>query len=358
MQHIKGFDAIRAMSVSLVVISHVGIIEAATNPALVHFFSVFNASLGVRAFFVLSGFLITTLLLQRYSKTGKVDIFDFMMRRAFRILPLYFVTLSSLLPLVYFGRWREAGEAAAYGVFFVYNFIPNELNVHYLSHLWSLGVEEQFYIVWPFLFATFALRRSVLISICAILVGLCWWRMMSGYGSEVDTHSPGRWTIPAVYPIALGAMLAIILDTQGMKETAREFVSSLPCLLFAVALILLPLTSNTTTIEFLGSIGIALGTGWIYLNQSNRAVQNLDWGPIGYLGMISYGVYMYQGLLTGNGPYRSIPFWPPEPWIGALLTFPVAALSFHFFEKPVASLRKRLPATAKGNGRIAGDLQS
>ncbi len=341
MQHIKGFNAIRAISVSLVIISHVGIIEAATDPALVHFFSVFNASLGVRSFFVLSGFLITTLLLHRYARTGKVDILDFMIRRAFRVLPLYFVTLSSLLPLVYFGRWREAGEAAAYGVFVVYNFIPNELNVHYLSHLWSLGVEEQFYIVWPFLFAAFVLRRSALILICSILVGVCWWRMMSGYGSELETHSPGRWTIPAVYPIALGAMVAITLDTDGMKQVSRKFVAPLPCLLLAVALILLPLKYDTPTIEVLGSAGIALCIGWMYLNQSNRVVQHLDWGPIGYLGMISYGIYMYQGLLTGNGPYRSIPFWPPEPWIGALLTFPVAALSFHLFEKPVASLRKK-----------------
>jgi peptidoglycan/LPS O-acetylase OafA/YrhL len=340
---IKGFDAIRAVSVGLVILSHIGIVEAATNPLLVRFFSVFNASFGVRAFFVLSGFLITTLLLRRFGETGKVDIVDFMTRRAFRILPVYFVTLLSLAPLLYFGRVREAVEAAMYGLFFVYNFIPNELNVHYLSHLWSLGVEEQFYIIWPLVFSVFVLRRGWLISICLAVIFVCYWRMTSDYGPVTATHFPNRWTIPAVYPIAMGAMLAVIFEQEKIRVAARSLVANGATLCFATLLIMLPLIHmrESPVVEMLGAAGLTLLVGWIYLNQHRPTVENLDWGPIGYLGMISYGLYMYQGLLTGNGSYRSHPSWPPEPWIGAILTVPVAALSFHFFEKPISRLRIR-----------------
>jgi peptidoglycan/LPS O-acetylase OafA/YrhL len=339
MRHIWGFDAIRAASVLLVIASHAGVVEASQNPVAVQFFSVFNANLGVKAFFVLSGFLITTLLLHRLTKTGGVDIPDFMLRRAFRILPLYFVTLLSLFPFVYFGRWRESAETAAYGLFFAYNFIPNELNVHYLSHLWSLGVEEQFYIIWPFLFAAFALRKRALIAICAGVIALCWLVMVTGFGDSITTHTPSRWTIPAVYPIALGAALAIAIETASLQTWFRNALSTKSCLIVASALILLPLAKITPMTLITQTIGVALGICWIYLNQHNKVVQRLDWGPIGYLGMISYGLYMYQGLLTGNGPYRTISYWPPAPWIGAALTFPVAMLSYHYFERPIMCLR-------------------
>lgn len=76
------------------------------------------------------------------------------------------------------------------------------------------------------------------------------------------------------------------------------------------------------------------------LNQQRSAVRLLDWGPIGYIGIISYGLYMWQGILTGNGSYRVTPNWPPDPHLGALLTFIVAPISFHFFERPISSLRR------------------
>jgi peptidoglycan/LPS O-acetylase OafA/YrhL len=102
----------------------------------------------------------------------------------------------------------------------------------------------------------------------------------------------------------------------------------------------------------LGTFGIGLVIAWVALNQHRRAVQQLDWGPLGYLGMISYGLYIWQGLLTGNGTYRSFSFYPPEPWIGALLTLPAAMLSYHFYEQPILRLRKRFsPRRAGDAGR-------
>src|SRR4051812_6350254 len=95
---IYGFDAIRAVSVLLVIASHIGLIGWASQTPLGDFFAIFNASFGVRAFFVLSGFLITTILIEEYEEFGSIDVRLFMIKRSLRILPLYFVVLLFLKP--------------------------------------------------------------------------------------------------------------------------------------------------------------------------------------------------------------------------------------------------------------------
>jgi peptidoglycan/LPS O-acetylase OafA/YrhL len=100
----------------------------------------------------------------------------------------------------------------------------------------------------------------------------------------------------------------------------------------AVSMILICAPPNPAT-DLISSLGIAGVIGWIYLNQSNAFVRKMDSGIVGYLGMISYGLYI-RGFLAGNGSYRDAR-WPPNIWIGAALTFPVAALSFKYFERPL-----------------------
>jgi peptidoglycan/LPS O-acetylase OafA/YrhL len=348
---IYGFDAIRAVSVLLVIASHVGIVEGAKNPTLVEFFSVFNASLGVRCFFVLSGFLITTLLLKEYEKTGRIDVKAFMIRRALRILPLYFLVLLSLWPYFEAGRFWQPINTATYAILFAYNFIPNELNVHYLSHLWSLGVEEQFYIVWPFVFGILAAKRMRLIWLCLGIVALCAARMSLGYGDAELTHAPNRWTIPAIYPIALGAGLAIFIRDQVYGKRSTAVVSSPFALAGGVLLVALPLlNADIPLIDIIGAVGISVCIGWIYTNQQSIAVRALEFRPLVYFGTISYGLYMWQGVLTGNGPQRQLLNFPPDPMTGALLTLPAAVISWHLFEQPILRLRAMIaphPKTAE-----------
>lgn len=343
MRHIKGFHAIRAVSVVLVILSHVGMMEAAQNFWLIRFFSVFNASFGVRAFFVLSGFLITTLLLEEVDTKGRVEIANFMKKRAFRILPLYLLLLFSLLPYFYYGRLWEPIATATYALFLIYNFIPNEINVHYLSHLWSLGVEEQFYVVWPFVVAGLAARRSALVVLCLVVVAICFGRITIGYGSELLTHYPNRWTIPAIYPIAIGAGLAVSLRHPRAGAALCRLFSSTSSVLAGAIMICLPLATDSAApvIEMTGAAGTALLISWIYTNQHRRLVMALEARPIFYVGTISYGLYMWQGVLTGNGPYRQLTGFPPEPWLGALMTIPVAVVSYHAFEKPIAAFGRR-----------------
>lgn len=339
---IYGFDALRAFSVSLVILSHIGLIEHATNPILARVFSVFNANYGVKTFFVLSGFLITTLLIKEYEAAGTVNVFNFMMRRVLRILPLYFLVLAVMSALIYAGAAQPSWSAMKYGAFFVFNFIPKALDVNYLSHLWSLAVEEQYYIVWPLAFSALYGIRGALIGFCLLIIAICYMAWGAPWPDHAAGYYTNRWTIPAIYPIAIGSLMALVI------RNLRQFLWSEASLVVAGTLILLPLFRNgTATIEFLGTFGIALLIAWIYLNQHRASIQLMDWGIIGYIGTISYGLYMWQGILTGNGPYREAYYWPPPPYAGVLLTFLVAPLSFHFFEQPLSSLRKYFPPGRK-----------
>jgi peptidoglycan/LPS O-acetylase OafA/YrhL len=79
------------------------------------------------------------------------------------------------------------------------------------------------------------------------------------------------------------------------------------------------------------------------INRPHSAiVRLLEIRPLVYLRTLSYGIYVWQGILTGNGPYRQVPGWPPEPLLGAVLSVAVAALSYRFFEEPILRYKDRL----------------
>ncbi|RUM99043.1 acyltransferase [Pseudaminobacter arsenicus] len=335
MQHIYGFNALRAFSVLLVILSHVGIVQQVQSPFWKQFFTVFNANYGVKTFFVLSGFLITILLIKEYEKTGGINVLHFMARRALRILPLYFLVLALLSVFIWAGIAQPAWAAMWYSALYVFNFIPKADTVNYLSHLWSLAVEEQYYLIWPFVFALLSPRRGFLVAGCVAFITICYFSWTAPWPQFSDTHYTNRWTIPAIYPILFGSLMAIV-------NAPLFFIWRSPvALAISLAAISLPLfLPLTAAIEFAGTAGIAGVIGWVFLNQHRRAVHLMDWGPIGYIGVISYGLYMWQGILTGNGPYRVTAGWPPEPLIGAALTFIVAPLSFHLFERPISNMRR------------------
>ena len=161
--YLKGLNGIRAIAAIGVLLSH-------TNLALKHF-NVTNYSLfgfnsnglqlsyilgrhGVTMFFVLSGFLITFLLLKELDKTKKIDIKSFYVRRVLRIWPLYFLYFGLCLLFLYiFKDDIPPGTTLLYYIFFLANipFIGGFAN-HLFAHLWSIAVEEQFYLFWPHLF--------------------------------------------------------------------------------------------------------------------------------------------------------------------------------------------------------------
>src|SRR5829696_6902681 len=211
LNYLPGLDGVRAMAVIAVLLYHADL-------------GVYGGYLGVESFFVLSGYLITTLLLLDIQNHGRVRLQTFWLRRARRLLPALFVMVAGslaitaiLLPDEFAALMRDAFAAIAY----VTNWYLIASGQSYfdaaerpplLQHLWSLAIEEQFYLIWPLLFAAlmrFVRARGTLVLTLIIALGsaaLMWWLYDPGadpsriyYGT--DTRSAG---------LLLGATLAFV----------------------------------------------------------------------------------------------------------------------------------------------------
>ena len=137
---IPSLDGLRAISIALVIVSHL-----ARWKHIAFAFPEAYGELGVRIFFVLSGFLISQLLFQEQERSSSISLRDFYVRRAFRIFPAAFVFLA-VVTVVYWHEMRWYHLAAA--VFYAANMDSSRPWI--FGHLWSLSIEEQFYLLWPF----------------------------------------------------------------------------------------------------------------------------------------------------------------------------------------------------------------
>jgi len=350
---IRGFDGIRGLAVISVVLTHMhfwkylelkGFIDSSIIPLV-------SGWTGVQAFFILSGFLITTLLIKEYERTGNISIKNFIIRRTLRIFPLYILFLLVASTINYFGENVTTWESLGYAYLYIYNFIPYNLYTSFLGHTWSLAVEEHFYLVWPFLFLLFFLKKRLLlisiliVSILGSLVLNYYLRKM-GYSSVYFIE---RWSFIAGYNISFGCLAAIFLQSgQKCSDIRRIFKKSL-WLIIGVGLYLNTLYLNTgsgfiDTIvsEYIRSFGILLVVVWLFLNQESFVIKLLEFAPLRYVGVISYGIYIYQGLFLATGPERfADQDWPLDQSIGVILLLITAPLSYHYYEKPILKLKHR-----------------
>lgn len=353
MQRIRGLDGIRGLSAIAVVITHlsgwdyleqIGLLSSRLTPLI-------NGSAGVQAFFILSGFLISLLLVHEYRRTGTISIRKFIWRRALRIFPLYYLFLLIATGIFALDNRVTSPGSLAYAYAYMYNFVPKSLYTPFLGHTWSLAVEEHFYLIWPVTFLLLWKRSTRLVtallslSIAGSLV-IHLWLLRTGNGAGYFVE---RWTFVSGYGIALGCLLAILLSTFGDSKIVRAaFTGGTPLVLatglFAVSVVAShqSWTLDHTVIPFVRCLGLALLIGWVYLNQSSMAVRLLEWPPLAYCGVISYGIYMYQGLFLATGPNRVEDHtWPPDQRLGLLLLAVSAPLSFHLFEQPFIRLKGR-----------------
>jgi peptidoglycan/LPS O-acetylase OafA/YrhL len=147
-RYIPSLDGLRALSVVLVIVLHTLWAEAWIHPMHEWYLVLGNGGMGVSIFFVISGYLISTLLLREWEKKGTISLKSFYLRRAFRILPPLYVYILFLVVLGATGHlpgmnFREFITA----VTFTRNYVPSGLWA--MEHLWSICLEEQFYLIWP-----------------------------------------------------------------------------------------------------------------------------------------------------------------------------------------------------------------
>jgi len=343
---LRGLDGLRAIAVSTVILFHL-------TPGLLP-----GGYIGVDIFFVISGFLITTLLLRERAATDRIVLRSFWVRRARRLLPaLALVVLASCTAAliiggdVLVGIGRQVLGAAT----FSYNWLGITSNASYFDsttpelfrNLWSLAVEEQFYLVWPLLIAALVLlkRRGWRLAIVAALAVASITAMVSlalagadptrlYYGT--DTHSFG---------LAIGAALAIVtLDWSPRplewRRTPRALLPFIGTLAVVGLLALSWMLAEDSFWVFRG--GLALVAALTALAIAGAVVPGstlgrlLDLPPLRVIGERSYGLYLWHWpafiLVTAAAPAL-------DPWIigGIALAITVvgATLSYRFVEQPI-----------------------
>ncbi len=332
-------------------------------------FSLFgNGFLGVNFFFVLSGFLITYLLIKEKSRNGQIHIVNFWIRRVLRIWPLYFACVFYgfvIFPYTKIMAGAQPNETANiwYYLGFISNFdyinkgLPDSPG---LGVLWSVAIEEQFYLVWPVILSLFAVRKFW-VPLVTILAGSLVYRAVvgaSGLPHEKILRLHEMHTLSCIGDMALGGLGAwLILQkswfSQKIRNTPRWFI-----ILMYVAFVLVflfrdeYLLSNYWTMVFerlfISSIMLFIILEQCYAKHSFYKMGNFK--TVSRLGLVTYGLYcihfiiisLLVGLSKKLGTNTST--WQVvlmEPAVSLVITIIVSFISFRYFETPFLKLKER-----------------
>jgi peptidoglycan/LPS O-acetylase OafA/YrhL len=309
-----------------------------------------DGNAGVQVFFVLSGFLITLLLTREQQRNNSISLRNFYMRRTLRIVPLYTLFLILITVMHMTGEYVTTWTSLSFAYLYIYNFIPSESYTQVLGHIWSLAVEEHFYLVWPLILsATLLTRRRLLIVgvIVFIVTSLILLHLLTGIEWLSQNFFVYRWSFIAGSNIALGCLSALLLCESKRAGYWKKLFGHPMAPVIALALYANSMYLGAEFVQlgiYLRGVGLMLMIAWVFVNQRNILVRALNIPPLRYLGLISYGLYIYQGFFLSTGVYRHPgQTWPPDPVQGFILLVIVAPLSFHFFEKPFLRLKSRYP---------------
>lgn len=332
-------DGLRALAILLVVYAHGHF--PGDRSALVHGFKGRCGFLGVQIFFVLSGFLITTLMLREIQRTGRVHLGHFYLRRALRILPVYAFYLLLLAVLNACGAARFDGRQWLAAVTYTVNFLPHPLPLA-MSHLWSLCVEEHFYLLWPLLMAIFPpqwCRRAIPTCLAAAFVAR--WSLLTFSDAPIDLL-----TFTRIDDIAVGCGLAYLARFPVSCLWLHWFTSA-----HRLALLLLFFAASQICLSrMVGSFlwppaalcfGLALANDvntltiaalmWTVLTRPDSFWGRLLNHPAAVrLGVLSYSIYLWHVLLCT----REEPAWLCSFPQNLLFIFFAATLSYRWIESP------------------------
>lgn len=351
MKYIKGFDTLRGIAILLVLFTHLGLYQFMPSTRYVtnRVWPLISGLTGVQIFFTLSGFLITNILIHEKVKTGMIRYKFFYIKRFIRLLPALVVLYSMIVFVMCQDIIPTNKIGLIFSMFYCYNFIPNFFYSGELAHTWSLAVEEQFYIFWPFAIAMFSTIRSWIIIVVSIII-LC---IMGTYflptGSITHkgytyvlgrTFKIERWFIPASAPIMVGSLFGI-LTNHFLQFFKKKFEENGAALFAAGFLFISPLYVPTPVLaisSIIQALGISIFLTWIYFNQSSKIVLLLNNRITSYIGKISYGIYVYQGFFLTTGPGSKI--WFQKLPVNIFLTILIAILSYEYLEKICLGYKK------------------
>jgi peptidoglycan/LPS O-acetylase OafA/YrhL len=365
-RRIPGLDGLRAIAILLVFAYHSHLVEFGWA--------------GVQLFFVLSGFLITGILLDMKETLPVREYFKkFYSRRFLRIFPLYYFYLALMAVIAY--RLQLAGvrpkymqiffDQVQYAVFYVYDLfyrVQGGQPSQFLDHFWSLSVEEQFYILWPLLLLFFPQKNLSRLFLLFIVMGFVF-RLLLYLVYVSGSHF---WVFREPFELVIYSMPFSQVDAFGFGAYISRYRIWRPKAQLLLLALLVPLAGFTATYLTNGNVGLVSALGYdlplrvhyqfiwgptllnyffavlIYCVVYEKALLRfLDLSWLRYLGKISYGMYVYHFPILWfvakffEERIQSKTLSWGNVVVSLSLTILIAALSYHFLEKPILNLKDR-----------------
>lgn len=377
--YFPNLNGVRFLAALVVIIHHVemtkhwfGLPNIYTNSFVGGIFG----QLGIILFFVLSGFLITYLLLEEQRRSGTISIKDFYIRRILRIWPVYYlVVLLSLFvfPGISFldipGFTEHMPEGFLYKCIAYLTFLPNVAyavyeHIPYATQTWSVGVEEQFYLIWPVLMHWALKKKKVmpmLLGTIAVYLAIKTAFVVNYIQSPGDVVAEKAWLFVDHFSIdcmAIGGIGAYLLFYNKKKALNILFNKYLQAALYIILAII---TVKGWVLPWYNKEWYALIFMVLVLNlaANNKSLVTLEFKPLNYLGKISYGLYMYHNLVLtvvlkiimmynladlGNA-WVNIAFHI----VALALTVVVSGVSYEYFEKWFLAAKTRYAKVQSGD---------
>jgi len=322
LKRIPTLDGWRGIAIAMVIFDHfAGQYVPGAIPTGLH---------GVDIFFVLSGFLITTNL-----TAGPIDLKKFYIRRFFRLMPVAWTYLGSLLIIGFVMGYRLTSWADLKACLFFYRNYAMFTGYGTTLHFWSLSVEEQFYLVWPTLLCLLGARRCrVVAGALAAAIAIFRWRhweqyqvLPASYRTEVRADA-----------LLVGCLLALYLSDPANRDRAARLSKWLA--LPALAGLAYAITRYPNLPPLWESVCIAILLTSTMLHPGRPASRLLCWKPLAWLGVISYSVYVWQmpfAWLSTNVSMLVL--------MGGVFMPLFAAFSHYIIERPCIRLGHRLTST-------------
>lgn len=339
----KELDGVRAIAAFMVIFFHFFFLPELNLPPLLTRIAKFGRT-GVSLFFVLSGFLITRILI---ATKGSPSYFSsFYIRRSLRIFPLYylFLTLTFVILPLLSGKPFAPFNLQVYSWTYLQNFAlafrwPHTGPIH----LWSLSVEEHFYLFWPLLIYLLSIRKIVGASVMIIIMAF-----MVRYFMVTHDYEVYYFTFARIDELSMGALLAVLeiknklIDKNANKILLFSLLFAIPTIAFLVIFtgiknpIIQIIKYNLLAITFFGMVAYVIA-----LRDTSRVKKFLRTRPMLFSGKISYGLYLFHPLCIAT-------IWSVFPQGNLLLnfviavgfTFLVASASYYLFELNFLKLKR------------------
>jgi peptidoglycan/LPS O-acetylase OafA/YrhL len=337
---IPSLDGLRGVSIILVMIAHLQ--DSRGTPGWLRWGVFDRGLLGVKVFFVVSGFLITRLILEEIALTGRLSLKLFYIRRVLRIFPAFYVYLAVLAVLCVAGIFDVPAGNFLFAATYTMNFV--EHGYWETGHLWSLAVEEQFYLLWPFTIVALGSRRALVVA--ALMAVLAPYALLALYLHGASVYMVSNTAFPLAFDgIAAGCVLGGVLDlllrgTAFRRAIEHPLGDVVPFAVFYLEGIWHHTFVYHAVAQLAGTIGICYCVARYTQVLASPGARLLNWAPLVWVGRRSYSLYLWQQPFL-NRYYHSI-----------LQTFPAsvacavacAAASYRFIELPFNRLRGRFRA--------------